>query len=275
MKINFSTVLGLALGTLLMSIDALAGTLGTVNIGQATPLFPHGSVQVKSSLYANNQWKDFNSNAGMFDLVPTNLSGLNGFDPLGNDATGSIYAFCIELRETLPTSTKTYDIEALKDGRTTGSPNPIGTTRANWVSQVLSIGGLSFLDNALTTTFATGNGGAMQSYSTSTVVAAIQVAIWEVVYETSNTFSLTSGVARFDSTSSVEKLASYFLGQVNRNGAVGADNLFALNRVGNQDLVFQAVPTPPNQSEIPEPATVGLMGLGLLALGLFRKKLSA
>jgi hypothetical protein len=87
--------------------------------------------------------------------------------------------------------------------------------------------------------------------------AAFQVALWELAYDgdgylTTGGFSFTQGGT---APNAVRTQALAYLNQA--NWLQGGDNLDVILRIGNQDLIIQ----------ISEPATLGLLGIGLLGLG--------
>jgi hypothetical protein len=84
--------------------------------------------------------------------------------------------------------------------------------------------------------------------------AAFQVALWELAYD--STVDLADGNFRFTQNGAVLTQAQAYLNQA--NWLSGGDNLDVILRVGHQDLIIQL---------IPEPATLGLLGIGLLGLG--------
>jgi hypothetical protein len=179
----------------------------------------------------------------------------------------SFYAFCIELEQTLA-SPRTYEVHELADGR---NPNPIGVDRANLVGAVLGAANFTNFGGGLPT---------VTGFSSAQVAAAIQVAIWEVVYESLATdpfataFNVTSGAARFSGSNAVLGLAQGYLNAI-PNVTVPATNLLALNSTtGSQNLLVQLA-TPGGEQPIPEPGTLALLGLGLIALGFMRRARAA
>jgi hypothetical protein len=105
-------------------------------------------------------------------------------------------------------------------------------------------------------------GGYLASGRTNLDAAAVQWAIWEVVAETSGTFSLSSGniliganTAGSPNSSDVAALASQYLANV---GSYTPANLTYLTNSTYQNVVTWQV--------IPEPSTVGLLGLSALVL---------
>lgn len=251
---------------------AKADTLRADHIGPA-----FGSVDINYSIPS----KSGTARAGAFNMqrLP-DLATDTGFpfDPLPFPGA-EFYAFCIELRQTIQDNVL-YDVVELKDGRDTGTPSPIGVQRADLVRAVLGAANFVNFQNPLP---------AYAGFTQAVTSAAIQVAIWEVVYETldpvnylNTAFNVTTGIATFGTgqTSaavvSTRNLANILLSNISATSP-RANNIFALNSLktgGSQDLIIQ-VNVPTVEEPIPEPATMALMGVGLLALGFFRKRVAA
>ena len=83
---------------------------------------------------------------------------------------------------------------------------------------------------------------------------AFNAAIWEIIYET-DPWDVTSGTG-FHCTIEQYATANTWLGQLNGDTAYFAQGLVATTTLDGQDFVVQ----------VPEPATIALLGLGALAL---------
>lgn len=92
------------------------------------------------------------------------------------------------------------------------------------------------------------------SLTSATKSAAFQVALWELAFD--GTADLAGGGFRFTQSGSVLAKAQAYLNQA--NWIEGGDTLDVILRTGSQDLMIQ----------IPEPATLALLGVAILGLVL-------
>lgn len=109
--------------------------------------------------------------------------------------------------------------------------------------------------------------------NTAAAQAAFQIAVWELAYETSATYDLTSGAARFFGGSAAASggaltLASTWLGQLgslsNTSDVQVLESIARDNVRGYQDQVFI--------NRVPEPSSITLAMAALLGLGFTTRR---
>jgi len=117
-------------------------------------------------------------------------------------------------------------------------------------------------------------------YSASEVSAAIQLAVWESVYEGDNPLSVSGAqndlTNKFMAVSAPADVISY--ANLILAGAATAANQYSVSIVwygtqpgqGAQDYLL--LERNPSRSELPEPASLGLVALGLVAAGLASRR---
>jgi hypothetical protein len=128
---------------------------------------------------------------------------------------------------------------------------PVGTAKADYIRELW---GRDF-DPA----WATGANKQMSE--------AFGVALWEIIYETSSAWDVTSGPGFHAAGIEQAATANLWLSQLNGDTAYFANNLVATSSPFGQDYLVQL----PNKQTIPEPMTVIMLGLGALSVVRRRK----
>jgi hypothetical protein len=222
-------------GMLVAAGTAHADTV-TTNFSNVTP---GQGVTVASPLFNSG------TTAGVFNH--TVLSST----PVGIDltpaGTANFVAFCADLAD-YAGSGVTYTIVGLKNIPDPGASN-MGTAKAWDISRMLY--------NAVGANLASVS-GLMPANA-----AGLQIAVWEVIYETSGTYNTGLGTITFSNNVAAINAATTYLAGI--SGNTGMAGLVGLTNANKQDFVAQVVPIP---------AAAWLFGsaiLGTVALG--RRKL--
>jgi opacity protein-like surface antigen len=217
----------LATATVLALAAAAPATAAQVTLAYNAGASTLGNVQV--SYNSGSNYSTVGAGRLAFTKTAGNLPGLS-------DST--IYTFCIEPQEYVQNVT-IYNVVGLQNGNT--AQGGIGNTKADAIAQLLARF-RPVIKGAITTQAA----------------QALQIAIWEIVRETSGVWNVGQGLARFQSASAsgALTLAQSYLDALTANGP-RLGNIVGLSAFGAQDQLAQ----------VPEPAMLGLFGLG--ALGLF------
>ncbi|UCC98201.1 MAG: PEP-CTERM sorting domain-containing protein [Phycisphaerales bacterium] len=225
----------------------------------AARAYPVNTVEIVSTGNAANEvvtvWgggqSDFDVYAGVYTLEKSGGAGEGKFWP-----NGTISAFCTELSEAAPEITTKYDVIALEQGPLSAA---MGTEKAGYISELWG----RYYDSSWT-------GSGPFTWLQNAQAAAFATAVWEVVYEDLPVSPLkwdvkvdgTWGVGGFQTSFGGGVIANNWLHSLDGTGPMANLRVFSYN--GSQDYI----------AEVPEPATIALLGLGSV-FGLLRKRRTA
>lgn len=223
-----------------MKICALVGVMGMAAAAQAgfdTLCATFNSVNPGSngqySLNSGANWQGTGT-AGLFNWTRT--SGTYA------GAQGNFMSFCTELGENVAYgSNYCYEVKALEM-----APSNIGGMGAAKAAQVRELFGR----------FYTPAFGSVLSADRAT---AMQLSIWEIVFENGGALDLTAGNAQFtNDNGAAVALAQAYLAALDGTGPMNND-VVVMSAAGVQDHI------------IPAPGTMALMGMGVIVAGRRRR----
>jgi hypothetical protein len=244
---------------------ALAGIFMVGGVAQAgTVTSSYDGINGKNINYTvvlpgNNATKAGPTTAGLFKFTQT--GGTIDVLPV-NDK--QYVSFCIDLEDGISAGTYTWDVVSLAAAPDPNS-GPMKAAKANDLAKLLGgVLGANLID-------------AKTILNSDEKKAALQMAVWEVVFESATTYNVTDGNAKFTDdnynvvVSGLEALANTYLGGIaNATAMQGLRGLTSpavgISGVETQDFVVQVVPIP---------AAAWLFGsalMGVVALGRRRMK---
>ncbi len=214
------------------------------------------NVKVKNtdSYGSNVAGKTFNGGAGQFQgYFSVGDTLLENSD---NPANLFFRFFCIDLYQ--PT--------------TSAVPDYVASRYSNSNSTMQKLYDIAYPNEALGDFFngtSKTNFGAFSTIGTYSAIeysTAFQLAVWELVYENSGSFSLNSGNFTDATTGDAHKIANDWLSQVTNYTGTNYQNwqLYGFANNGNQDFVSARF--------VPEPGTLLLAGLGLAGLAMTSRR---
>ncbi len=191
----------------------------------------------------------------------SSAAGVYLFDKVGGngpesnywpDGEKTVFGFCTDLFQSVTRRETTYMILDPADG-----PNPhgpMGAEKANYLKELWS----RYFDSSWV-----GTGGFTNQQNIS--AAAFDVAIWEIVYEnlppSPDDWNLHCGIFKVKkAASAVVDLATNWLHSLTGTGPYA--DLVLLSNCEKQDMLTQ----------VPEPATIGFILLGLVTFGVSRRR---
>jgi hypothetical protein len=244
MSMKFSTKLSAVSSALILAGMFMFG--GSAQADTVTTNF--ANVTPGQNVTVNSTTPAFNSgtSAGVFNHTIT-ASSPSGID-LSPAGTNQFVAFCADLSDTAGDNV-VYNIVGLEN-----IPDPVGSNMGSAKAWDIS----RMLYNALGANLAAASG------LPDVNAAGLQIAVWEVVFETSGTYNTGLGNITFSNNASAIAAANTYLGGI--SGTMGMAGLVGLTNTSRQDFIAQVVPIP---------AAAWLFGSALVGIaGVGRRKLS-
>ena len=176
------------------------------------------------------------------------LTGAPGYSLLSQSGVSSSFTFCVELFQALSTSAKTYSVvdPAVAAAYTTLGANGWGPTAVTISGKIDSL-----------------MAAVLPSVNSAASAAALQLAIWEVIYDVGPVYNVLAGtgfaVTLLPADAAVGTQANLFLLGI---GTAATRHYSVLTNPDFQDVLIQ----------VPEPMSASLVLLGLLGAAAARRR---
>jgi hypothetical protein len=224
----------------LSAVPATADFYGTVNVDYMGLIRGYSTLKLKSP-YTVGLSLEYDIGLHLLDLGALNTTSTS--DPLPSDSylvEGLIQAFCIDLEDGFPITTQQYDANSLSQAPDVSSGGPMGDSKAKYMAQLLN----------------------MNTYDTAFDAAAIQVALWEILYEDVNNWDTTASNGNFYLDTSGNAYGEAAL-------ATAANSMLSGLQMASSFSEYTALSSEGKNSQdfvlVPVPAAVllGMLGLGI------------
>ncbi|MEO8855413.1 MAG: PEP-CTERM sorting domain-containing protein [Burkholderiaceae bacterium] len=239
-----------ALTTLVCSAVATLSSAGTVHVVFDNPIFATSGYDNVIITFPGKSSGSSTENvlAGRFKGKASNLVDV---DPtIFVDGVDNLYMYCYDVYENINSGwAVNYNVNL--DGGTARTLDFLGAVNA-----VMNVGNSKFDQYA------------WLHPTSSTQSAAIQLGIWESLYETTDTWNIASGA--FSATgleSGTNTWLSTFFNSLASSSSIDPVYVMTLEAKGAQDMITGDPP-----SSVPEPGALTLLGTALLALAYSRRK---